>query len=145
MQEKIETISDFLKAMMDLLRIIEQSSPILFRTGFRENYAKSLSDVLPRMEKLTDDSVKYPDKYHERMEESGLLGAQQVLKLESFASSFAEFRKEGGLENLEDALGKGGTLLSSLAAAIPGFGSFAQELVDFIIKELKKRFKFWKK
>ena len=79
------------------------------------------------------------------MEASGLSGAQLVLKLESFENSFTEFQKEGGLENLELALDIGSTLLKSLAGAIPGFGSFAQELVAFIIKELKKRFKFWKK
>lgn len=145
MPEKIETISDFLLATTELLRIIERSSAILFRLEFRENYGKSLEEALPLLEEFTDhDYVRYPDEYDE-MRASGLAGAQLVLKLESFENSFIEFQKEGGLENLELALDKGSTLLNSLAGAIPGFGSFAQELVAFIIKELKKRFKFWKK
>ena len=145
MPEKIETISDFLLSIQKLLKIIERSSDILFRLEFRENYRKSLKEALPLLEEFTDNKyVIYPDEFEE-MRASGLAGAQLVLKLESFENSYTEFQKEGGLENLELALDKGGTLLNSLAGAIPGFGSFAQELVAFIIKELKKRFKFWKK
>jgi len=61
------------------------------------------------------------------------------LKLESFSSSLLAFDKNGSKDDLADALGKCGSVLKSLAGAIPGFGSFAQELADFILKELKKR------
>ena len=76
---------------------------------------------------------------------AGLTGRQLILKLASFESSYAELEHSGGTGNLEQTLDKGGVILGSLAGAIPGFGSFAQELIDFILKEIKKRAKFWRK
>lgn len=96
MQEKIETLSDFLLSIQQLLQIIEQSSGILFRLEFRENYRKSLEEALPQLEAYTNhDYVLYPQEF-EAMRAGGLTGAQLVLKLESFENSYLEFQKEGG-------------------------------------------------
>lgn len=73
------------------------------------------------------------------MAEAGLTGNQLDLTLESFEYSYIVFHEEGGLENLILVLDKGRMLLNSIAMAVPGFGTFAQELIEFIIKELKQR------
>ena len=82
--------------------------------------------------------MEYPEDFPE-MQKAGLSGQQRTLKLESFSSSLLAFDENGSKDDLADALGKSGSVLKSLAGAIPSFGSFAQELVDFILKELKKR------
>ncbi|TCV86663.1 hypothetical protein [Sulfurirhabdus autotrophica] len=143
--ETIETLSAFLASMIELLQVIEQSSPILFRSQFQINYRNSLEEALPMLESLIGETcIQYPDECPE-MSQSGLNGNQLKLKLESFENSYLELKQGGGLDNLEQVLDKGSTILNSLAGAIPGFGSFAQELIDFIIKELKRRFKIWKR
>ncbi|WP_221208382.1 hypothetical protein, partial [Xanthomonas arboricola] len=53
-----------------------------------------------------------------------------------FRGSFRDTARE---DRLEETLEKSKTLLGSLAGAIPGFGSFAQELIEFLLKELKRR------
>lgn len=88
--------------------------------------------------------LRYPEEIRE-MKAAGLTGNQLVLKLDSFESSLMELEVNGGTDNLEQSLDKGGVILGSLAGAIPGFGSFAQELIDFILKEIKKRAKFWRR
>jgi hypothetical protein len=79
------------------------------------------------------------------MEIAGLSGNQLELKLESFQVALSAFEFTAGEEHLRDALDKGGTILRSLAGAIPGFGSFAEELVEFLLKELRKRFRIWRR
>ncbi|MDV6345258.1 hypothetical protein [Nitrosomonas sp. Is37] len=139
MPEKIENLEEFLMAIIWLLKIIEKSSPLLFRSNFRTNYSHSLEEALPRLDKLKrDDHIQFPTDF-EAMSESGLTGNQLDLKLESFEYSYIEFHEEGGLENLIVVLEKGQFLLNNITSAVPGFGSFAQELIDFIIKELKQR------
>ena len=142
---EINNLNHFIKAIMELLKIIDRASPALFRLEFRKNLHNSLDEVQSRLEELSGHKyVLYPDEVEE-MQKAGLSGNQLKLKLESFESSLNEFVDEGGVDNLELTLDKGKVILSSLAGAIPWFGSFAQELVDFILKELKKRFKFRKK
>ena len=139
MPEKIKNLGDFLMAIIGLLKLIEKSGLLLFRSNFRTNYSHSLEEVLPRLEKLKEhDHIQFPTDF-EAMIESGLTGNQLDLKLESFEYSYIEFHEEGGLENLVLVLDKGRILLNSIAGAAPGFGSFAQELIEFIIKELKQR------
>jgi len=84
-----------------------------------------------------DDISKY------EMKKAGLTNVQLKIKLDSFSSSFKEFDLHGSIFALDEALGKGGILLKSLAGAIPWVGSLIQELVDFILQELKKRLTFW--
>jgi len=68
------------------------------------------------------------------------------LKLESFEAALAAFEEEGGENLLADAMDKSGTILSSLGGAIPVVGSFAQELIDFILKELRPKWRrFWRR
>lgn len=138
MPEKIENLEDFLTAIIGLLKIIEKSSPLLFRLNFRTNFSHSLEEALPRLNKLKEhDYIQFPTNY-EAMIESGLTGTQLDLKLESFEHSYLEFHEKGGLENLMLVLDKGRILLASIADAAPGFGSFPQELIEFIIEELKR-------
>ncbi|HEY4777872.1 MAG TPA: hypothetical protein VIH56_09435 [Candidatus Acidoferrales bacterium] len=80
-----------------------------------------------------------------KLHAAGLVGPQLKLKLESFESALVAFEAEAGENRLREVLDVGGTILGSLAGAIPGFGSFAQELVEFILKEFKKRWRIWRK
>jgi hypothetical protein len=59
--------------------------------------------------------------------------------LESFEVSFLKYQDSEDIEDLKEALDKGSVILSSLGGAIPGIGTFAQEFIDFLLKEIKKR------
>jgi hypothetical protein len=72
---------------------------------------------------------------------AGLAGRQLELKLESFEADVVAFEAEGGEDLLADALAKASTILRSIGGAIPGIGSFADELIDFILKELKRKWR----
>lgn len=88
--------------------------------------------------------VSAPDE-SEDMRIAGLSGPQLQFKLQSFQASNTDFKEHRGTELLAEALDKGKIILSSLAGAIPGVGSFAQELIDFLLRELGGRWKFWKR
>jgi hypothetical protein len=135
----------FIDQIMELLKEVDRCGLVLFGMEFRDNYRRSLEEVLARLEQNKEfNALTYPEKYRE-MKDAGLTGGQLILKLASFESSYMALDQNGGAGNLEQALDKGGVILGSLAGAIPGFGSFAQELIDFILKEIKKRAKFWRK
>src|SRR5207245_10168096 len=76
---------------------------------------------------------------HENLKAAGLTDAQLDFKLFSLRKSYEDFKKMGGLRRLIEALQKGGVLLGSILGAIPAGGSFAQELLDFILKEMVDR------
>lgn len=140
MPNRIETLQDFLTAMRKLLELVSVCREILFRKEFRDNLEEAIGDANKRLEgHLNNEYIRHPQDFREVMEPAGLVDSQLRLKLESFGSALATFESEAGQDNLEQVLDKGGILLGSLASAIPGFGSFAQELVDFLLKELRKR------
>ncbi len=133
----------FIDQIIELLSEVERSGLILFGVDFRENYKRSIEEVFSLLnQNKKHEYLRYPEEFSE-MRVAGLVGNQLILKLDSFESSLTELELHGGTENLEQSLEKGSVILGSLAGAIPGFGSFAQELIDFILKEIKKRAKFW--
>jgi hypothetical protein len=143
MPERVENLESFLREISRLLYMINQCREVLFRAGFREHLPESVEVAAKRLQEFVEDPfIQYPGQYEE-MRVAGLQGAQLQLKLESFDSALSVFDLEGGQRNLEHALDTGATILSSLAGAIPGFGSFAQELVEFLLKELRRR--IWKR
>lgn len=142
MAKEIKDLKTFLTEFDSLLEVVEQCGPILFRKAFRKNLKKVLPDVRKQLKTKIGNSYL---ENNESMKKAGLSGDQLQLKLESFSCSLNDFEESGSEDDLKDALDKGGTLLNSLAGTIPGFGSFAQELIDFILKELKKRFRFGRK
>lgn len=102
------------------------------------NLSSSTEEVVLRLTELIESNhINTPEEFEE-MRLAGLTGPQLNLKLESFEHSLIEFENDGGIDNLELTLAKAEVLLKSLAGAVPGFGSFAQELLDYILKELKK-------
>jgi hypothetical protein len=139
MPAQIKSLLDFVNANEELLRTVDQCAPVLFREEFRSRLHAAIQEALGLLKPLQQEKfVLYPNEFAE-MRRAGLAGAQLELKLESFEHSYVAFKETGSQKALADALDKGATVLGSLAGAIPGFGSFAQELVDFILKELKKR------
>ncbi len=140
MPNRIENLRDFLEAVSKLLELVSVCRELLFRKEFRDNIHEAIAEVNKRLEGfLNHERILYPQSFREEIEPAGLVDGQLKFKLESFGSALADFESEGGQDNLEQVLDKGGILLGSLANAIPGFGSFAQELVDFLLKELRKR------
>jgi hypothetical protein len=141
MTEKKENLIQFLMDFNELLKTIGDCSPVLFRREFRNNLKNVLNEVYSHLKSLTgkyEDELTYPEKY-ENMELAGLSGLQLLLKLESYFWSKSGFDKSGSEAELVDSLEKGKDIIKSIAGAIPTFGSFAQELVDFILRELRKR------
>ena len=144
-QNENQELVIFLDQSISLLQTANRCGPVLFSLEFRENFNESIEEVMSNLNNLKEvKEIQYPSEF-DSMKIAGLNGNQLNLKLNSFESSMVELEIHGGIDNLEQALDKGGVILGSLAGAIPGFGSFAQELIDFILKEIKKRAKFWKK
>lgn len=134
----------FIDQIIELLKEVERAGLVLFSIQFRSDYKESIEEVITQLNISKDHSEIYNPDDFPSMNEAGLTGSQLTLKLNSFESSLRELHFLGGIDNLSHSLDKGSVILGSLAGVIPGFGSFAQELIDFILKELKKRAKFWK-
>ena len=135
----------FLDQSISLLQTANRCGPVLFGLQFRADFNESIEEVISNLNRLKEkNEILYPNE-SESLISAGLTGSQLTLKLNSFKSSLIELEAQGGIDNLEQALDKSGVILGSLAGAVPGFGSFAQELIDFILKEIKKRAKFWTK
>lgn len=135
----VADLPSFLRAMADLLETIERGKEVLFRESFRNELSPVISDTNSRLRELASDENVINPSASNSMHAAGLSGSHLALKLKSFQSALQSFRDTAREDQLEEALGKGSTILGSLAGAIPGFGSFAQELVDFLLKELKRR------
>lgn len=139
MSTEIRTLPDFLREMADIFGMLDRCQDVLFRASFRRNLSPVLEDAAIRLRRLSElQQIRFPEE-SESMHLAGLQDTHLILKLSSFESSLQSFRDTAREDKLEDVLDKGGTILGSLAGAIPGFGSFAQELVDFLLKELRKR------
>ncbi|WP_156000881.1 hypothetical protein [Thioalkalivibrio sp. ALJT] len=135
----------FIDQMIELLKEVDRGGLLLFSINFRENFRRTFEEVCSLLDKnKKHEQLQHPDEFPE-MHAAGLTGNQLYLKLESFESSLMDLELNGGIDNLEQTLDKGSVILGSLAGAIPGFGSFAQELIDFILKEIRKRAKFWRR
>lgn len=141
MAERIHDLHVFLDEMIRLLRLMDQCKEVLFRARFREHLSASIGEATQTLEFLRNENNSiWRQRDSEAFQMAGLVGSQLRLKLDSFEADLDVFWSEADLESLESALDKGGTILGSLAGCIPGFGSFAQELVDFLLKELRRRF-----
>jgi hypothetical protein len=143
--ERVKDLPAFLEEIIRLLRLIEQCREVLFRRGFQSGLGEAIADATDRLRQIRDDRrIRYPDESGE-MVAAGLAGRQLELKLESFEADVVAFEAEGGEDLLADALDKASTILRSIAGAIPGIGSFAEELIAFILKELKRKWRFWRR
>lgn len=146
MPVRVKNVNRFLFEMARLLDIVSTCREVLFRAPFRDNLAPAIEEATGRLRQLANnnDSMRSQEA-RRKLHAAGLVGPQLKLKLESFESALVAFEAEAGENRLREVLDVGGTILGSLAGAIPGFGSFAQELVEFILKEFKKRWRIWRK
>lgn len=138
------SLDDFLEELSDLLHLTARCKDILFRRAIRQQADDAIADALGQLDNFRSRG-SLRNLSSESMREAGLVGAQLQFKLQSFADSKEVLREEGGADHVAEALGKGAVLLNSLAGAIPGLGSFAAELVDFLMKEIARRWKFWRR
>lgn len=143
----VATIDDFLTNVVCLLEVVHDSRQVLFRQGFRNHLGDAIRHLRGLLENA-DFSQSTPDR--ESLVDAGLastddkntdfrVSAHLKLKLESFESSIRALDEQGGIDNLTDSLEKARIILGSLAGMIPGVGSVASELVDFVIKEIRRR------
>jgi len=144
MPAEITSLSDFLQEMAAILEMLDRCQDVLFRASFRSDLSEVLDDASGRLRSLAERREIRSPQDSEFMYAAGLTGNHLTIKLRSFESSLQSFRDTAREDRLEEVLDKGGTILGSLAGAIPGFGSFAQELVDFLLKELRRRV-FWRR
>jgi hypothetical protein len=82
------------------------------------------------------DAFRFDER---RLAGAGLTGNQLEIKLDSFEQALFEFEAEGGETNLDDVLDRAGIILGSLANAVPFGGPLAKELIDFFLKEIRRR------
>jgi hypothetical protein len=141
--ERIRDIKEFIRAIIYLFDKVSRLDKRMFRDVFYHNMISTLEDSAPRLYALLESPyISNPEEFPEIFEEiqsAGLYGIQLELKLESFEVSFLKYQDSEDIEDLKEALDKGSVILSSLGGAIPGIGSFAQEFIDFLLKEIKKR------
>jgi len=143
MPETVLDLVTFLDEIKNLLKLLLQCQEVLFRRRFRDNLTAAIQEALSQLSEFSDYKYLHAPEQFKEMRLAGLAGAQLKLKLESFNASLVAFQEDAGQGHLEKALDTGAEILKSLAGAIPGFGSFASELVGFLLKELKKRFTLW--
>ncbi|MXS81137.1 hypothetical protein SAMN05216317_1194 [Nitrosomonas eutropha] len=136
---EITNIPQFLIATAELLETLERGKEVLFRLGFRKELSPVIEDTALRLRQWSDHMYRLENSEYDSLERAGLTGPHLALKLESFQSSLQSFRDTAREDRLQESLEKSRIILGSLAGAIPGFGSFAQELIDFLLKELKRR------
>jgi hypothetical protein len=139
------SLGDFLKDLSELLQLTAQCKDILFRREIRQQVDDAITDALDQLETFRSSRSLEDLEHSAPFSEAGLVGAQLRFKLQSFADSKEVLSQEGGADHVAEALDKGAILLNSLAGAIPAFGSFAAELVDFLMKEIAWRWKFWRR
>lgn len=143
MPQRVRDLRDFLQETAKLLDTISRCQDVLFPASIRKTLQGAIEEVTARLRGQANEirtSARDP-----AMRAAGLVGPQLALKLGSFESALVAFQQEAREDDLRDALDASATILGSLAGAIPGFGSFAQELVEFLLKELKKRLRFWRR
>lgn len=144
MPERVRDLVTFLDEIKTLLQLLLRCQEVLFRRRFRDNLTAGIEDALGQLSPWLEHAyVRTPGEFP-AMISAGLAGPQLELKLESFETALVAFEETAGHHHLEEALDAGAKILNSLAGAIPGFGSFASEIVDFLLKELKKRFRWWR-
>lgn len=139
MAERAIDLRTFLLETADLLDLVIRCQAVLFPAGFRQYLSEAVASTTERLRSEAERIAWRDVRQSPAMVVAGLTGSQLSLKLESFDSALIVFESDGGTKELEEALDKAGIILGSIAGAIPGFGSFAQELIDFILKELRKR------
>jgi hypothetical protein len=141
---RIVDIPTFLTELAALLALIDQCRAVLFRSAIREDVHNAIGNSLEAFPALRDlREIYYPAEF-ENMRSAGFTDAQLNFKLKSFEESLFTFEADGGDIALEDVLDRAEIILSSLAGAIPGFGSFLKEMVSFLSKELKRRMRWWR-
>src|ERR1700753_488967 len=126
---RVFSLSDFLTELANLLSLIDQCRAVLFRSAIRDDVHAAIDgslDILPRLRELRE--IRSPGDFAST-QAAGFTGAQLDFKLKSFEDSLFTFEADGGAMPLEDVLDRAEMILSSLAQAVPGFGSFLKEMV----------------
>jgi hypothetical protein len=133
---QIENLHDVFRYTGDLIKDVYDARNIFFEEKLR----KELYDAYQEFQDQFNEVLKGIEGIEKELDlrAAGLAGAQKNLKLKSFELSYNAYRSEGRVRRLIEALKKGKTIISSLAGLVPKVGSFIQEFVDFVLRQLER-------
>lgn len=139
---QVTTLSEFTDATAQLLMWVADAAPLLFDARFRQNLRPAVAEVVAHLDGL-GQYQPWDELDDEQRRLAGLDEAQLTLKLQAFERRYLTVVEAGGLPETADALELSSILLKSLVGALPAVGSLAQELIDFIIDEMKRNWRHW--
>jgi hypothetical protein len=143
MPQRVKDLPSFFREVGGILQLITECRAVLFRRGFRELVPEAARPAQAECNVIASQiqDLEPNSPAARALHQHGLDGAQLDLKLESFEHALFQFEAEGGETNLHDVLDRAHIILGSFGGAIPVFGPFAKELIDFFNKELRRRFR----
>ena len=139
MANEIRNLQTFLNSTADLLQTVRECRAVLLPLSLRELASDAIEETRPRLADEAGRTESRQRDYSRELGDAGLTGANLDFKLRSFGIALEKFEVEGDDYNLSEVLDRATIILGSLAGAIPGFGSTAKELVDYLNKEIRRR------
>ncbi len=134
----IENFRDVLESTHSLITDCFYAINILLPLELRKEFADAYNEYSEQYESLLKEIDGIEDSGISHLRQAGLVGAQRTFKFKSFEVSYYAYKAKGTIKRLIKALKKGKTILSSLGGAVPMVGSFIQELIDFLLREMEK-------
>ena len=135
------TVDDLHGAFMhtgNLIADVYQARNIFFEEELRGQLEKAYKEFEERFLEILE-RIGSPEVLQEYdLISAGLDGAQRDLKLKSFEVSYNAYRSNGSIRRLIEALKKGKIIISSLGGVVPFIGSFVQEFVEFLLRQLER-------
>ena len=138
MYVKVENLQSAFEYTGNLIGDVYQARNIFFEEEIRDHLEKAYEEFLRQFREILGEIPRLEESRDFNLGAAGLVGAQRALKLKSFEVSYNSYRSRGSLRRLIEALKKGKIIISSLGGAVPVIGSFVQELVDFLLRQLEQ-------
>jgi len=135
-------LPEFLESVREVLQLIDKCQEVLFRRRFRQNLSPAIQDAMD----LLNHRIRLirAGRMSGGLGAAGLEGPQLQLKMDAYSTQLEEYRVTAHPRNLKGLLDTAATIAKSIAGAIPAFGSFLSELLDFILQEFKDSWKLWR-
>lgn len=136
MDSTVENLHGAFKCTGHLIDDVYQARNIFFEEELREQLEQAYEEFQKQFQEILGRIYNIEESNEFDLRAAGLVGAQRNLKLKSFEVSYNAYRSKGHIRRLIEALKKGKIIISSLGGAVPFVGSFIQELVDFLLRQL---------
>lgn len=138
MSVTVESLHDVFAHTGSLIEDVCQARNIFFEEELRHQLDQAYKEFLDQFREILERIPSLETSEDPDLRDAGLVGAQRDLKLKSFEVSYNAYRSKGSIRRLIEALKKGKTIIGSLAGLVPFVGSFIQEFVDFLLRELER-------